>query len=384
MFIALSVPLYSKSNQQTALAQWALGVTIGILAITFMTLQSPTMVWAQEITVTDQRGKSVHLASPAKRIVAIPKPMASVIIALDGGTSRLVAIHPAARKSIKEGFLNRIFPEALSIRSDITRGGMFTPNLESILELQPDLVVQWTHPEEIITVIEDVSITVAGLINSPPNQDINERNLMIIGELIGKKDRVTELAEKNSHIFNKINAVTSKIPKSDRPRALYFWRSKKNLKPDGNNSYQDSWLTLTGGINAAAKDFKKHSTAVNVEQIIAWNPEIIFLGNFDNGVPEDFLNNPALAGVDAIKNHKVYKVPHGGYRWDPGSHESILQWQWAAMLMHPDKFDFDLRKNMRTMYKFFYNYDLNDEEIDEILHMDLNKDFPGYERFAKH
>ena len=96
--------------------------------------------WAQ-IRVVDQRGRTIELPKPAERIVTIPIPMASVIMALDGSARRIVGMHPSARQSIQDGFLRRIFPEALSIQADVTRGGMFTPNLESLLTLCPDVVV---------------------------------------------------------------------------------------------------------------------------------------------------------------------------------------------------------------------------------------------------
>jgi len=84
-----------------------------------------------------------------------------------------------------------------------------------------------------------------------------------------------------------------------------------------------------------------------------------------------------------VKNRRVYKIPHGGYRWDPGSHESLLALEWIAMVMHPGRFDFDLRADMRETYRFLYNHELTDAEIDEILHMGLNASMAGYERFAK-
>jgi hypothetical protein len=89
------------------------------------------------------------------------------------------------------------------------------------------------------------------------------------------------------------------------------------------------------------------NTAVNVEQIVVWNPQVIFIGAFDDATPDDLMRLPALAGVDAVRERRVYKLPHGGYRWDPGSHESHLTWQWAAMLLHPERARFDLRGAMR-------------------------------------
>jgi len=338
---------------------------------------------AQPVDVVDQRGQHVRLPHPARRIITIPKPMASVVLALDGGSRHLIAMHPASRQSIEEGFLKTVYPEALDIRTDVTRGGTFNPNVETILSLRPDVVIQWTQPAELIKSLEDAGVTVAGLVNSPPDQDINERNLAIVGELLGKGERVAELTERTRRVVERIRTKAAGIPEAGRAKALYFWNVRPTLKPGGRKGYEDYWITLTGGVNAAAADIEGYQTAVNVEQIAAWNPSVIFVGNFDEGTPADFLDNPALAGVDAVKNRRVYKVPHGGYRWDPGSHESLLALEWVAMVMHPDRFDFDLRADMRETYRFLYNHALTDAQIDEILHMRLNGSMAGYERFAK-
>ncbi|MGH9204683.1 MAG: ABC transporter substrate-binding protein, partial [Vicinamibacterales bacterium] len=328
-----------------------------------------------QVRVDDQRGRTIELPKPAERIVAIPIPMASIIMALDGSARRIVGMHPSARQSIQEGFLRRVFPEALSIQADVTRGGMFTPNLESILALRPDVVVQWTEPVDLIRALEGAGLTVVGLINSPPTQEIHERNLAIVGEVIGQRERVAQLIRTQQEIRQRIEAAVAGIPESEKPRVLYFNSLRQSMRPAGRNTYQDFWIRLAGGTNVAA--FAGMNTAVNLEQIVAWNPQAIFVGAFDDGTPADLMRHPALAGVEAVRHRRVYKLPHGGYRWDPGSHESHLIWQWAAMLLHPERARFDLRGSMRETYRFLYRYELTDADIDEILHMLLNASMTG-------
>ncbi len=143
-------------------------------------------------------------------------------------------------------------------------------------------------------------------------------------------------------------------------------------------------MQLVGGRNvAAATGTPEAATAVNLEQIIIWNPQVIFLGAFDNSKPADIFANPALQRVEAVRSRRVYKLPHGGYRWDPPSQESHLGWRWAAMLVHPDRFRFDLRGQIREVYKFTYRYDVTDGDIDEILQMPINQGSAGYDVFAR-
>lgn len=334
-----------------------------------------------QIRVEDQRGRTIELAKPAERIVTIPIPMASVVMALDGSARRIVGMHPAAKQSIQDGFLRRVFPEALAIPADVTRGGMFTPNLESILALRPDLVVQWTEPADVLRAVEEAGLPVVGLIDSPPTQEIHERNLAIMGDLIGQRQRVTQLIRTQQETQRKVEAALSRIAESDKPRVLYFRLLQNNMTPAGRNTYQDFWIRLAGGTNVAALTGMK--TTVNLEQVVAWNPQVIFIGTFDEATPATIMDNPVLAGLDAVRHRRVYKLPHGGYRWDPGSHESHLTWQWATMLLHPKAASFDLRGAMRETYKFLYHYELMDADIDAILQTPLNAAMTGYAAFSR-
>ncbi len=110
---------------------------------------------------------------------------------------------------------------------------------------------------------------------------------------------------------------------------------------------------------------------------------MIFLGTFDAATPQDILGNPILADVDAVRHRRVYKLPHGGYRWDPGSHASHLTWQWAVMLLHPTLIRFNLRSAIRDAYTFLYRYAPTDAELDNILQMPLNATMAGYAAFAR-
>jgi len=307
--------------------------------------------------------------------------MASVVMALDGGARRIVGMHPSARQSIEEGFLRRIYPEALAIRSDVTRGGVFTPNLESLLQLRPDAVIQWTEPAEAINAVERAGLTVVALIDSPPTQEIHERNVTIIGEVIGQSVRTQALLAEQRRVNAEIETIAAAIPETARPRALYLRAYHPAPIPGGRNIYQDYWMRLVGGRNVA--DSVGMNITLNLEQVIAWNPQIIFLGAFENSSPAEMLSNPALAHVDAVRDRRVYKLPHGGYRWDPASHESHLAWRWAAMLMHPGRFHFDLRQHARDVYRFLYSYDLTDTDFEQILQMPLNHASAGYDVFSR-
>ena len=76
---------------------------------------------------------------------------------------------------------------------------------------------------------------------------------------------------------------------------------------------------------------------LDVEQVLRWDPEIILLGNFDAAMPQDLYSDPVWQNVSAVRAGRVYKVPLGGYRWDPPGQESPLMWHWLRDIAFPQQ-----------------------------------------------
>ena len=108
-----------------------------------------------------------------------------------------------------------------------------------------------------------------------------------------------------------------------------------------------------------------------MEQVYEWNPDIIILTTFTSTMPEDLYNN-TIDGQDwsqvaAVKNGRVYKEPLGVYRWFPPSGDAPLMLKWMAQTIHPDKFTYDMKEEIRAYYEEFYQYTLTDEQTEGIL-----------------
>jgi iron complex transport system substrate-binding protein len=118
---------------------------------------------------------------------------------------------------------------------------------------------------------------------------------------------------------------------------------------------------MAGGENVA-KEIDGQWINVTMEQIMAWNPEVIVMSNFSKFKPEDILNN-TIEGQDwsniyAVKNNRVLKAPMGIYRWDAPCAESPLMIKWLAKELQPVTFeDIDLENEIKMFYAEFLNYE---------------------------
>jgi iron complex transport system substrate-binding protein len=341
---------------------------------------SPVAAFAQAIAITDQAGRAVVLDKPAERIVTIPMPMASGVIAIDGSADRLVGMNPLSLTALQEGILGRIFPEALSITDAVT-GTDFVPNVEALAAANPDLVIQWgDRGPEIVDPILNAGLN--ALLISYGNEDNAREYMRNVAAAIGKSERNDAHEAWREEVRQEIAAVTEALGEEERPNVLYLGRSLSDITATGApNSYQNWSIALAGGKNAAAE--LEGNQSINREQIAQWNPDVILLNSFEPELDVSWVyDDPILSLTKAAQEKRVYKMPLGGYRWDPPSQESPLTWMWLAELLHPDLFDFDLRAEMRDAYRTLYNYELTDEDIDGIIWTSFQGDGFGYDQFA--
>lgn len=324
-------------------------------------------IFSDEITFKDELNNTVKLKSQAKRVVSFPIPLAPFSISVDKSIDRLISINPISLDSMNNGILGKIFPNSKNL-STAGIGADFVPNVEELIRLKPDLVFQWAHMgAKIVDPMKKVGVNLALFKYGTEENAINWFN--IIGKAYGKEDRVKDILEQREKFKQALIKQTKDI--KDKPKVLYFIRYKSLTVP-GTDTYSNYSIGLAGGKSVATHTGIK---PISIEQIISYDPDIILLNNFEHNLsPKDVYNNKLLKNLKAVKNKAVYISPLGGERWDPPvpSQESPLAWIWLNRVFF-GKSSFNLKEEIKDVYKMLYGYVLNEEEIKEILHYDLNK-----------
>ncbi len=351
---------------------------IGVFLITWCMASS---AYAEPITITDQRDRKITLDGQPERVVTIPIPAASMFIAVDGGTKRLAGMHQLSKTAIKGRILQKFYPDAMAIPSNITgKGFSFVPNVESLLALNPDLVFQWGHlNDDIIDPLVNAGLKVALI--KIGKESFTRRWLQIMGKVLGKEEKAAQMIAWRDEVKDQLKAKTDAISPEERPRVLYFMNYLSRLRVAGGKSYNNFYIDLAGGKNAASE--LGLFAEVGPEQVIAWDPEVILLNGFEAKLsPEDVYKNPLFADLSAVKNRRVYKMPLGGYRWDPPNQESPLTWLWLSKVLHPEKFDWDMAKRIDKNYRNIYGQGVDAADVKNILRFDMNASAANYNIFA--
>jgi iron complex transport system substrate-binding protein len=333
----------------------------------------------ESISITDQRGKTLTFAKPVSSVVTIPMPAASLLVAVDGGADHLSAMHNASWVAMRDGVMGTMFPRALELPHDVATQD-FTPNVETVRSLNPDVVVQWSD-SQLVEPLENAGLTVLGLKNTGTQEDVDAW-VSMFATMLGKPERAAEIKARSDKELAEIKSAAA-ARSSAGPSILYFNRFTGGLKVAAANTYNDFYIKLVGGSNpATGKDPLPGAGMVglDVEQVLRWDPEVILLGNFDQAMPQDIYSDPVWQNVSAVRSRRVYKVPLGGYRWDPPGQESPLMWLWLSDIAYP-RARSGLRGKVTEYFRFLYNHEPTAAELDKILWISGNSGSADYQQF---
>lgn len=332
-----------------------------ILAIIMLLPLAGSCKGADETTsatkiITDMAGVKVEIPTKIERIADAWRAHNEVLTMLGVGDKIVATCIPAKACP----WLHLVNPQmnnaAVCFTTDV--------NMEELIKSNPDIVFVSVGTKYIDT-IKQAGIPVVQL--NFTDFDSLKACYQLTGDILGK-DTAKKATDYINYLDSKIkdlSDVTSKTPDTDKPTVLHL-ASVDPIQVDGNTTIIDNWIKLAGGINAAA-EVKGNFQPVSIEQILAWNPDVIILMSSATAAAK-IKTDETWQKVPAIKNGKLYYNPEGAFPWDRYSAEEALQIQWAAKTLYPDAFkNLDIVKETISFYKKFMNYELTTEQANLII-----------------
>ncbi len=317
------------------------------------------------------------------REVTIPSKLDSVVMGsilpyfstwyiATNSTDEITGIHPNSYNAASHSILKDISPSILDAKTNFIENGEV--NIEQLMSLNPQVYFEIANQEKTINKLEESGITTVALDTNTTSLnplDTLNRWLKLTGEITGTTDRPNEIIKEGEENQKMINETLADVGDKEKPRVMVLqYHSNGEISVAGTGMHGNRWLDATGGIDVAAKDIEGIK-AVNMEQIYKWNPDIIYITNFTETQPDDLYNNTFSSQdwsqVKAVQDKKVYKMPLGIYRWYPPSGDAPLMLKWMAQHNYPDRFDYDMGEEIKDYYSRFYDYKLNDEQVQQIL-----------------
>jgi len=242
--------------------------------------------------LVDDFGFEVTISKRPERIVSLSPSNTEILFAIGAGdkvagVTEYCDFPPEAKK------IDRV-------------GGYSTPNIEAIVNKNPDLVVaSYGNGEDSIKRLKELGLTVM-VLHPKSLQDVLE-GIWLVGKATGYEKNAEELVQELKERINTVKKKSARIPEEEKPRVFWLmWYPE--LWTAGDGTFFDELVRLAGGENIA-HDLEGWKI-ISKETVLARDPQIIFCSRM--GEKQSFLQkvlaDPQLSQIDAVKNGWVYEL----------------------------------------------------------------------------
>jgi iron complex transport system substrate-binding protein len=199
----------------------------------------------------------------------------------------------------------------------------------------------------------------------------------LLGRCLGREDRAEDLAAFCEGIYRRVTEAVARVPEHERLK-YYYAEGPEGLFTETDVSQHSLAFKVARGVNVARKLGQTSGShvlvPVDIEQIRAWDPDIIITGDtpgFDGrGNAYDYIKASSdYAKLRAMKNGDVVSMPYLPFAFcdRPPGLNRFLGIQWLANLFYPSYYDVDMVDVVREFYATCYWRSLSREQAIRIL-----------------
>ncbi|MCL6743005.1 ABC transporter substrate-binding protein [Kosakonia sp. R1.Fl] len=320
-------------------------------------------------TITDQLGRQVTLPDHITRTVVLQHQTLNLLVQLNAEDD-IVGVLSSWKKQLGPEFA-RFMP---GIEKLPTPGDLTQVNIESLLALHPQVVFIANYaPADMIQQIQQAGIPVVAVsLRDDAEGEKNKMNptmadeekayneglkqgIRLIGEVVDRKQQAEALINYTFSARAKFNAPVTNIAEADKVRV---YMANPDLNTYGSGKYTGLMMEHAGAKNVAA-DTIKGARQVSLEQVIQWNPQVIFVQDRYPEVVKAIENDPGWKNIDAVKNHRVWLMPEYAKAWGYPMPEALAIGElWMAKKLYPARYEkVNVDAQAQDYYQRFYRVD---------------------------
>ncbi len=330
-----------------------------IMALIALTLSGCQGEVATTREFTDDLGRTVTLPAELKRVA--PSGYPSQILLFTLAPEKMVgwAGRPKAGqlKYVKEEYAN--LPEFGSFFGK--RGNL---NSEALIASNAQLVVDFGEEktgirEDLDKLQQKIGIPIIFIKGDLETMSTAYTKL---GALLDCEDRAKALAD---FCDETMRYAATKRDLVETPRRIYLGDGNDGLEAVSAISVHGRVIQMIGAQNIARieKTQGNGGNTINGEQLINWDPEIILINRAN--AYQEAAQNAIFKSLDK----PMHLVPNAFFNWmgRPPSINQLMGVYWLGNLVYPDIYDSDVRAKAKQFYELFFDYQISDQELDELL-----------------
>ncbi|CAK8715029.1 MAG: iron complex transport system substrate-binding protein [Candidatus Electronema aureum] len=271
-------------------------------------------------TLSDMNSRTVTVPETIRKVVPLSGALRFLVymqsLDLVSGMERIEQRHTAAGRLY--GLATRDLARKLPIVGEGGPGKL--PDFERIIELGPDvIIVMGLDSSQIANIEQKTGIPVFSLnYGAPGVLDVQSTRtaLGLLGQLLGRSGRSAQLIAEMDRLEADFARRTAGLETEDRQTAYVGAVSLKGVQGITSTDAAYAPLAWAGGKNVAAESGKSGHLFIDPEQLLAWNPAILFLDaaslttiQEDSRKRADFYQR-----LQAVQKNQVYLVmPYNAY-----------------------------------------------------------------------
>jgi iron complex transport system substrate-binding protein len=267
---------------------------------------------------------------------------------------------------------SKFLPKALDGLPVIGGMGMGpNANPETLINSHPQVLIVWRNDhnpvdEKNIASLDKLNISYVFV--AAANMTEYPAAIRFLGQLLHREPRAEQMAKAAEKILDDTSAAVSKVTAGQRPK-VYYAEGVDGLSTECNDSIHTELLRLAGDVDIHRCHTASHMgmEKISLEQIIMYAPDVIVAQ--EKFYTDKVYQDPAWAQVKAVKEHKVFLIPHAPLNWfdRPPSFMRFLGLQWLTYQLYPKAYPIDLVKETKAFYQTFLGVTLTDQDVQEIV-----------------
>jgi iron complex transport system substrate-binding protein len=314
-------------------------------------------------TVIDDAGRRAEVPAKVARVYAAGPPASILVFAL--APEKLLGWTSAFRPE-ERPFVPAKYADLPTLGRLTGRGN--TANVEVVLAAKPDLIFDYGSVRPTFASLADRVQAQTGIPYLLFDGAFDRIPLpwRRRGAGGGARARGEEWARYAQGILDDVAARVVRIPPDRRPR-VYYGRGPRGLDTGLAGSINMESIARIGATNVAAALGQGGLVQVSVEQVLAWNPDVIV--TIDRNFYASIWRDPLWQGLAAVRSGKVFLSPNVPFGWIdfPPSLNRLVGLRWLGHTLYPDAFPEDLRPFVREFYTRAYHQTPTSEQLDALV-----------------
>ena len=248
-------------------------------------------VRAAGVEITDDGGRVVRLATPARRVISLIPSATETLVAL-GAADRVVG--------------RTRYDVAPEIASRPSVGGGLDPSVEAIVGLRPDVVIGWENDKRqaVREKLTAVGVPVVSL-RTDDTTDVF-RNVATLGRLTGRDSAAAALQRS---LRAELDEVRRSVAGRPTPSVFYVVFNDPPMTA-GPQTFIGQLIGLAGG-RSAFPEVRQPWPTVSMEELVRRQPDVVVLpvGEFVSNAADRLRGRAGWRELRAVRDGRVVTVP---------------------------------------------------------------------------